>query len=88
MSTFHFNPTLLLSGKRLARAVWTPGSFIYLVPGSEFAVNRRPLLGIFPEGTCVKYRQHIDIRHADGTFGVWDPTQDDLLAADWIILNN
>lgn len=56
---------------------------IYLVPGSQFAVSRAPLNVIFPEGTVINYRQHFDVVYADGTCGVWTPTQEDMGAQDW-----
>lgn len=61
--------------------------FIFLVPGSEFTVNRAPLLGIFPEGTAIKYNAHIDMRHADGTIGPWTPSQKDMESTDWWIVD-
>lgn len=75
----------VLGGQRWARAGWNgAGMYVYLVPGSEFVVNRLPLLGILDAGTEVNYRPHVDIRWADGTFGVWQPTVTDLLATDWL----
>lgn len=65
------------------RATWCPHEFILLVSGSTFAVTRVPLLGIFPEGTSITYRPHIDRCFSDGSIGVWSPTQDDILADDW-----
>jgi hypothetical protein len=59
------------------------GQFIYLVDGSSFAVNRPRLLGIFPEGTEINYRPHIDIRTVDGSCVPWIASQSDLLADDW-----
>lgn len=76
-------------GERLSRQSWrvslghTPTRFVYLVQGSEFTVNRPPLNEIFPAGTVVRYCPHIDIRNADGSCGVWTPTQSDILADDW-----
>jgi hypothetical protein len=57
--------------------------FIYLVPGSIFEVNRPPLNEIYPEGTKIIYRSHIDFRDHNGTCGVWSPSNDDVLAEDW-----
>lgn len=70
-------------GEKVARLSWD-GAFIYLVPGSTFQVNRAPLMGIYPEGTTINYKHHIDIRNIDGTCGVWTASQDDLMADDWI----
>lgn len=75
------------AGGRVARAGWNgKNMFIFLVPGSKFQVNRPPLLGIYPEGTTVKYRGHIDMRTADGEIVPWAATQSDMLADDWEII--
>jgi len=72
-------------GGKLARAGWNgKGMFIFLVPGSEFEVNRPPLLGIYPEGTKIKYRDHIDMKTAQGDVVPWVASQTDLLAEDWV----
>lgn len=73
----------LQSGRKVAREIWTT-EFVYLVPGSKFTVNRAPLNAIYPEGTEVTYRPHIDFKAADGTCGVWSPTMEDILAQDWL----
>lgn len=80
---------LMHAGKKVARAdiPWQAGhQFVYLVPGSEFAVNRAPLMGIYPEGTLIRYRPHLDVRYFDGTCGVWTPTQEDIMASDWHVV--
>lgn len=75
---------LVKSGKRVARSGWNgKGMFVFLVPGSTFKVNRAPLLGIYPEGTEIKYGGHIDMRTADGSIVPWLASQTDLLADDW-----
>jgi len=72
-------------GEKWAREGWNGKEmFIFLVPGSVFAVNRAPLLGIYPEGTEINYRPHIDMRTADGSIVTWVASQTDLLGADWI----
>lgn len=73
----------LKDGGRVTRAAWGDGVFLYLVPGSTFQVNRPPLLGIYPAGTVIGYRPHIDIQAKDGTCSPWQPGQDALLADDW-----
>ncbi len=87
MYTFSDALTLVRSGRRVARQSWiNDGAFIFLVPGSTFTVNRAPLLGIYPEGTEITYRPHIDVRHADGTVGVFTPKQSDMLSDDWVVV--
>jgi hypothetical protein len=77
----------LKNGFRVARAGWNgKGMFIFLVEGSTFKVNRRPLLGIYPEGTEVKYHAHVDMKTADGMIVPWLCSQTDMLADDWEIV--
>lgn len=74
-------------GKRLAREGWNgKGMFVFLVAGSRFKVNRKPLLGPFPEGRDVVYRGHIDLVAADGSVGPWSASNTDLLADDWVVV--
>lgn len=76
---------LLKEGQRVARRGWNgKDMFLYLVPGSRFQVNRPPLLGIYPEGTAIDYRPHIDMRDAEGKCVPWLASQTDLLAEDWV----
>lgn len=73
-------------GKRVARNGWNgKGMFCFLVPGSQFTVNRPPLLGIYPPGTVIDYRPHVDMKSADGQIVPWVCSQSDLLAIDWEI---
>lgn len=75
-------------GKLVAREGWNgKGMFVFLVSGSTFKVNRAPLLGIFPEGTEINYRSHIDMRDAEGKIVPWLASQTDTLAEDWEIIN-
>jgi hypothetical protein len=74
----------LKEGKRVVRKAWyKDGSFIFLVPGSTFKVNRAPLLGIYPEGTEVEYHAHIDMKTGRGDVMPWNGSHDDILAEDW-----
>jgi hypothetical protein len=76
------------NGERVARAGWNgKDMFIFLVPGSTFEVNRPPLLGIYPEGTKVEYHAHIDMKTAQGYVVPWLASQADLLAEDWVMVN-
>ncbi len=74
-------------GSRVARTGWNgKGMFLFLVPGSTFKVNRPPLMGIYPEGTEINYRSHIDIKTVDGQIVPWFASQTDALAEDWCIV--
>ena len=75
---------MLRRGHRLRRQGWNgKGMFVYLVAGSTFAVSRPPLDQLYPHGTEVQYRPHLDMKATDGTLGVWVPSQTDILAEDW-----
>lgn len=76
----------LKAGQIVRREGWNGAHFLYLVPGSEFQVNRYPLNGIFPEGTPVSYGSHIDIFTEAGEARPWLASQADMLAHDWVIL--
>lgn len=77
----------LKEGKRVARTGWNgKGMFLFLVPGSQFTVNRPPLNVIYPEGTVIDYRSHIDMKTADGSIVPWVCSQTDALAEDWQIV--
>lgn len=74
----------LKDGKKVVRKGWNgKDMFLFLVPGSEFEVNRPPLLGIYPVGTKIKYQPHIDMKTAQGTVVPWLASQSDVLASDW-----
>ncbi len=74
-------------GHRVARKGWNgKGMFLFLVPGSTFKVNRAPLLGIYPEGTEINYRPHIDMKTVDGEIVPWVASQSDILVDDWEIV--
>lgn len=74
----------LKEGRRVAREGWNgKGMFLFLVPGSNFVVNREPLLSIMGEGAVVTYCPHIDMKTADGKVVPWLASQTDMLAEDW-----
>lgn len=78
----------LKAGLRVTRDGWNgKGMFLFLVPGSHFTVNRAPLLGIYPEGTGIDYRAHIDMKTAQGDVVPWVASQSDILADDWTIVS-
>lgn len=72
------------NGAKVAREGWNGADmFCFLVRGSTFKVNRPPLLGIYPDGTEIQYRPHIDMRTANGDIVPWVASQSDLLTEDW-----
>lgn len=77
----------LKSGLKVTRAGWNgKGMFVFLVQGSQFHVNRPPLLGIYPENTLINYLPHIDMKTVDGKVVPWVASHSDLLASDWSVV--
>ena len=75
----------LKTGNKVTRVGWNgKDMFLFLVQGSQFKVNRPPLLGIYPEGTEINYRPHIDMKTVNGEIVPWVASQSDLLEEDWI----
>jgi hypothetical protein len=75
------------AGHKVTREGWNgKDMFLFLVPGSTFKVNRPPLLGIYPEGTEIKYHGHIDMKTAQGYVTPWFASQADMLAEDWYLV--
>ena len=76
---------VLKTGNKVTRVGWNgKDMFLFLVQGSQFKVNRPPLLGIYPEGTEINYRPHIDMKTVNGEIVPWVASQTDLLEEDWI----
>ena len=72
------------SGVKMRRLHWDKNEFVFLVPGSNFKVNRAPLLGIYEEGTEITYQPHIDKCQSNGTITTWNPNNEEILAMDWV----
>lgn len=78
----------LKRGERVMRSGWNgKGMYLFLVPGSVFAVNREPLLSMLGEGTRVEYHAHIDMKTAQGYVVPWLASQVDILSEDWEIIS-
>lgn len=75
---------LIKKGAKMQRAGWPKDVFVFLVPGSEFEVNRHPLNLWFKMGERVKYASHIDVCIGNNV-SVWDAQTMDILAEDWEI---
>ena len=84
--TFGMAVESLKKGLKVSRAGWNgKGMFLFLVSGSRFKVNRAPLNEIYPDGTEINYRPHIDMKTVDGQIVPWVASQTDILAEDWEI---
>ena len=79
---------LMKAGFKVARSGWNgKGMFLFLVDGSTFEVNRKPLLGIYPEGTKINYRPHIDMKAVNGDIVTWVASQSDIIEEDWCVIS-
>jgi hypothetical protein len=83
--TFRHALDAIKSGLKVGRKEWKNAKHVFLVDGSKFQVNRAPLNKMFPEGTEITYRPHIDMVGADDTVGTWAPSMIDILAEDWYL---
>ena len=88
MMTFGEALRLLKEKKRVRRMSWKDGEYLYLVNSSEFKVNRKPLMGLYQEGTKIKYRAHIDKDDGNGVCVPYCFSQEDILEEDWELLTN
>lgn len=84
----------LKEGKKVAREGWNgKGMFLYLQEGTLLtSTARNKILAEYQntqEAEPVKINSHIDMKTADGSITIgWLASQTDMLAEDWIILNN
>lgn len=82
----------LRQGHRVTRTPWMyagQGPYLFLVPGSQFAVAAdRPLGAADPSmvGRTVSYVEHIDQSDGHDFVRVWAPKTEDVLATDWRIV--
>lgn len=86
----------LKEGAKVQRKGWNgKGMFLYLTKGSEVpAVNMKPETAkhLFGESllecdTIIKINSHIDMKTADGSITIgWAPSQVDMLAEDWEVV--
>lgn len=76
----------VLAGKRARRKAWSVGECIFYVEGSQFEVSRHPLDKVFEIGTPINYNGHIDKASCGGFVEVYTPTQVDMIAEDWIVI--
>lgn len=84
----------LKSGKRVARMGWNgKGMFLYLVYGMDGGttciLKEAPPSGANCVPECPKIGDHINMKAADGSIVVgWLASQTDMLAEDWVILED
>lgn len=78
---------LVQSGKRIARDGWNGrGMFLYYVPAGSYAPSTDIARAYF-EGNNVPYQPYIAFKTVDETVVPWVPSQTDILARDWTVMN-
>ena len=78
---------LIKAQKKVRRANWSGDKFLYYVPAASYPAMTTIAKGIMNADGKVPYKEYIAIRCKDGEVGFYTPTQCDILANDWIVLN-
>jgi len=80
----------LKNGAKVARAGWNgKGMFLYYVPENKYPAGQNPLgtmVGVF-ENDLVPYGAYIAMKTAQNNVVPWLASQTDVLAEDWVIVN-
>lgn len=80
---------LLTAGHRIARQGWNgKGMFIYLVPEASYPAQRGAAKRWLGEGAMVPYQAYIAMKTADETVVPWLASQTDILATDWMSIED
>jgi hypothetical protein len=76
---------LITAGHRVARQGWNgKGMFIYLVPAASYPAQRGAAKRWLGEGAMVPYDAYIAMKTAQDRVVPWLASQNDILAADWL----
>lgn len=76
----------LKSGFPVRRANWSGNKFLYFVPSASYSAMTDIAKSIADEDGMVLYKSYIAIRCKDGCVGFYTPTQCDVLAEDWEVV--
>lgn len=87
----HFSEAVarMRDGYAVRRPHFHPEAVLVFVPGSEIVVNDdRPLGQALPHlvGATLRYAEHVDIVTRGQVVHVWQPTQADVMAEDWVLV--
>lgn len=78
----------VLSGHKIAREGWNgKGMFLYDVPAASYSAMTPIAKETWGENSMVPYGAYIAIKGADGIVYPWTPSQADMHANDWYILD-
>jgi len=85
---FSYALMTLKEGRPVARKGWNgKGMFIYMVPAASYEAITPGMKLVFGQGKKVPYGAYIAIKNAQGTVNIWNPSQADLFAEDWEVLD-
>lgn len=74
-------------GMRVTRAGYNgKGMFAYLVPPASYPVQTGAAKAHFGEGSMVPYRAYLALKTVDEDVATWSPSNSDVLAEDWEIV--
>ena len=73
--------------KSVRRANCSGDKFLYYVPAAYYPAITSIAKSIANDDGKVHYKEYIAIHCKDGEVGFYTPTQCDILANDWIVLN-
>lgn len=77
----------LKKGKRVARAGWNgKGMFLYLVPPGDYPARTEAAKAYWGDDALVPYGAYIAMKTAQENVVPWLASQTDVLAEDWVIL--
>lgn len=94
-TTFGTALQALKDGKKVMRKGWNgKGMFLYLVPANSYPavteVGRQIARDLTPEGQesngKVPYTAYVAIKTVQGNVSPWQPSNNDMLSEDWVIL--
>lgn len=81
--------TRMKEGLRLQREGWNgKGMFTYVVPAASYPAQRGPAQEWAGEKAMIPYGAYVAIKSPNGEVNPWVPSQQDMMAEDWIVFNN
>lgn len=76
----------LKEGKRVTRAGWSSGMFVYYVPASRYDAYTDAGKSIAGDDGKVSYNAYLAAKPSNGAVSVWFPSLSDILSDDWYIV--
>lgn len=77
----------LKGGKKVARTGWNgKGMFLYYVPANSYPAQTEAAKSVF--GEMVPYREYIAMKTVQENVVPWVASQTDVLASDWVVVDD